>query len=121
MSNPNGLSSSVTSLGEFVENANPQRLKVSGVAKPVRSILVGDFIESANPETLEREFSFHLRDNRVVTVVGRDLKFVAEDNQPNSDSYAVIAGSSDQEVTVAQFAVSEIAGISAGEIRRAAN
>lgn len=122
MSNPADFESDPgTFFDEFVENGNPTGMSACGVTEVVRSFLIGDFIESSKPQELEREFKFHLHDNRVVTVVGRDLQFLVDENQPDCEMYAVIAGSPGHDVTVARFAVKEVAGISTGEIRPVVN
>jgi hypothetical protein len=106
---------------EFVENANPTGKSGCGVTEVVRPLLIGDFIESSHSHAIEREFTFHMHDNRVVTVVGRDLKYLVDESQPDSEIYAVLTGSLGQDVTVARFAVKEVAGISTGEIRPVVN
>jgi hypothetical protein len=103
--------------GDFIEKAN-SGIKNASECEPVRPVLVGDFVESAAGTELEREFKVLLRDQRVLTIVGVDLKYLAEES-PGGATYAVVAGSGDRERTVALFPAEEVSGIFSGEIRAA--
>jgi hypothetical protein len=66
----------------------------------------------------ENRFTVLLRDKRTVTVFGYALKYLHNaSNQTDAGSYGIISRSSDDEVLVALFPVSEVIGVFSGELR----
>lgn len=102
-------------VGDFTENGNPKGIAAVSIAEVVRPIMVGDFVESALPHNFEREFKILLHDRRVVTVFGRDLKYIASEG----GTYAVVTRSKGEEITIALFPAKEVEGIFSGELQLA--
>src|SRR5690349_8600737 len=86
-------------VGDFIENGNPDGLAAVSIAEIPPTIMVGDFVESGRPSTAEREFKVLLHDRRVVTVLGRDLRYIASEG----GTYAVVTRSGGEEITIAFF------------------
>ena len=104
-------------VGEFIDEAEPWNGPACRRAEVDRSCVLGPYIDVGSREAPIKPFTVLLKDNRVVTVRGSGLKYLANAGNPSDyGSYAVLAPAADGEVIVALFRVSEVTGIFSGDM-----
>jgi hypothetical protein len=104
-------------IGEFVDEAEPSSGPACGRGEVDRSCVLGPYIDGGSSEEAIKPFTVLLKDNRVVTVRGCGLKYLANAGNPSDyGSYAVLAPAAGGEAIVALFRVSEVTGIFSGNM-----
>src|SRR4051794_13643107 len=120
MSAANGVNVGCQVVGDFVEEntvpgSTPPRGKNAARGEIVLPSVIVDYVETTGVAGSAREFTILLRDNRVVTVRGHALSFIASPS--DCGSYGVLARSAGRDVLVALFRASEVTGLFSGELR----
>jgi len=111
-------------VGEYVDEAElPEKFAQlrSGSASNVeveRPRLVASYLDVGSKGDDVKEFTVLLRDNRLVRVRGHGLQYLQNASNPTDlGSYGVLLRSSEGEILVALFRVSEVTGIFSGDLR----
>lgn len=117
MTEPFGANVERVLIGEFVDEAEPQSSPACQRGEVDRACVLGGYIDVGSRDEPTKPFTVLLKDNRVVTVRGYGLKYLANTGNPSDcGSYAVLAPAVGGEVIVALFRVSEVTGIFSGEM-----
>lgn len=117
MNNPTHFEVGCNMVAEFIDQAEPPVNPVAERAEPVRPRLIGDYIDQTGDAKEIREFTVLLKDGRVLTVRGHNVKQLPPVIDGAVGSYGVVARVADEEVLIAIFQVHDVIGIFHGEMR----
>ncbi len=103
-------------VGEYLDEAETPRESAAHDAEPVRPQVVGEFRDAWGADAGTREFTVLLKDGRVASVLGHTLKYTPQ-TPAEQDVYGIVIRNGEQELTIALFKSSDVAGIFCGELR----